>query len=283
MEIIKTEGIVIGETNYSESSKILKVLTKDYGLISIMSKGCRNLKNKLRGVSSKLVFANFQFYYKPNGISTLISADVIDTLRNIQIDIEKISYVSYIIELTEQVYKHTDDNNIYDILIATIKKINDNYDPETLTYIYELKTLDYLGIRPNIDGCSICGNTKNIITISTSDGGYICNNCYSDMYEEIEWCCECKNGWFLTKEEMASMTTGLDRTTWKCRNCRGENKSNDDGNTNGASEGSNLSISGYTEVSTGSGATDSTVVDFEGKVLERSTVADLRDRGAYYF
>ena len=69
MEIIKTEGIIIGETNYSESSKILKVLTKDYGLVSIMSKGCRNLKSKLRGVSSKLIFANFQFYYKPNGNS----------------------------------------------------------------------------------------------------------------------------------------------------------------------------------------------------------------------
>ena len=64
MEIVKTEGIVIGETNYSESSKILKVLTKNYGIISIMSKGCRNLKSKLRGVSSKLVYATFQFYYK---------------------------------------------------------------------------------------------------------------------------------------------------------------------------------------------------------------------------
>lgn len=42
MEIINTEGIVLGEVNYSESSKILKVFTKDYGLISIMSKGCRN-------------------------------------------------------------------------------------------------------------------------------------------------------------------------------------------------------------------------------------------------
>lgn len=180
MEIVKTEGIVIGETNYSESSKILKVLTKDYGLVSIMSKGCRNLKSKLRGVSSKLVFANFQFYYKENGISTLISADVVDTLRNILIDIEKISYVSYILDLTEQVYKNTFDKNIYDVLMSIIKKINDNYDYEVLTYIYELKLLDYLGIRPNIDGCSICGNNTNIITISNRDGGYICKNCYRD-------------------------------------------------------------------------------------------------------
>ena len=178
MEIVKTEGIIIGETNYSESSKILKVFTKDYGVISIMSKGCRNLKSKLRGVSSKMVYANFQFHYKKNGISTLISADIINTLRNILIDIERISYVSYLIDLTEQVYKNSNEKEIYSIFIATILKINEKYDYEALTSIYELKLLDYLGIRPNVDGCGICGNTKNIITISTSDGGYICKNCY---------------------------------------------------------------------------------------------------------
>lgn len=178
MEIVKTEGIVIGETNYSESSKILRVFTKDYGLVSIMAKGCRNLKSKIRGVSSKMVYANFQFHYKENGISTLISADIIDTLRNILTDIDRISYASYLLDLTEQVYKHSYANEIYPILIATILKINEKYDHEVLTIIYELKLLDYLGIRPNVDGCSICGSSKNIITISTSDGGYICQNCY---------------------------------------------------------------------------------------------------------
>lgn len=178
MEIVRTEGIIVGEVNYSESSKILRVLTKDYGLVSIMSKGCRNLKSKLRGVSSKLVYANFDFYYKENGISTLISADIINTLHNIITDIDKISYVSYILDLTEQVYKHSLDTSIYTLLKEIILKINSNYDYEILTRIYELKLLNYLGISPNIDECSICGNKKEIITISVDDGGYICKNCY---------------------------------------------------------------------------------------------------------
>jgi DNA repair protein RecO (recombination protein O) len=178
MEIIKVEGIIVGETNYSESSKILKIFTKDYGMISVMSKGCRNLKSKLRGISTKMVYADFQIYYKENGISTLVSADIIDTLRNILVDINRISYLSYILDLTEQVYKASLSLELYPILIATIKKINEGYDYEILTYIYELKLLDYLGIRPNVDGCSICGSSTNILTISTTNGGYICQNCY---------------------------------------------------------------------------------------------------------
>lgn len=178
MESIKVEGIVIGETNYSESSKILKVFTKEFGIISIMSKGCRNIKSKLRGVSNKLSYANFMIKYKKDGISTLIDADIIDTLRNIVMDIERISYLSYLLDLTDQVYRHSKSDKIYPILISIINKINDEYDPEVLTIIYELKLLEFLGISPNIDSCSICGNTKNIVTISVKDGGFICQDCY---------------------------------------------------------------------------------------------------------
>ena len=59
MTIESIEGIVISETNYSESSKILNVLTSKYGQIGIISKGCRNMKSKLRGVSRKLIYGTF--------------------------------------------------------------------------------------------------------------------------------------------------------------------------------------------------------------------------------
>ena len=55
-EIKSIEGIIIGDTNYSESSKILNVFTKEYGIIGIMSKGCRRLKSNLRVVSQKLSY-----------------------------------------------------------------------------------------------------------------------------------------------------------------------------------------------------------------------------------
>ena len=182
MEIIKTEGIVIGETNYSESSKILKVLTKDYGIISIMSKGCRSLKSKFRGLSNKLVYANFYINYKEDGISILRDGDIIDTLRNIIFDIEKVTYLSYLIDLTEQVYKQSKSNKIYQVLVSVIKKINEGFDITILSYIYELKLLDFLGIRPNVDSCCCCGDTKSILTISVPEGGFICKNCYKNSY-----------------------------------------------------------------------------------------------------
>ena len=86
MAIIKVEGIVIGETLFSESSKILKVFTKEYGIISIMSRGCRKPKSVFHEASNKLIYANFDIKYKENGISTLIGVSIIKIFKNIIMD-----------------------------------------------------------------------------------------------------------------------------------------------------------------------------------------------------
>lgn len=186
LEVMKVEGIVIVEVNYSESSKILKVLTRDYGVISVMSKGCRNLKSKLRGVSSKFSYGDFHLYYKENGISTLVAVDIKNSFRNILMNIDNISYATYLLDLVEQVSKHSNDKELFSNLVNTLIKIDEGYDVRVLTNILELKMLDFLGIRPVIDGCSICGSSKKIVTIDPTSGGYICQECYHNekIYNE---------------------------------------------------------------------------------------------------
>ena len=175
--IEKIEGIVINEKDFSETSKIINVLTKDKGLIGIMCKGAKTMKSPFRSVTGKLTYGIFNVYYKKDKLSTLISVDVIDNFKNIKKDIEKISYASFLLELAEQVNKQSLHNGIYDLLINGLLKINEGFDPLVITNIIELKYLDYLGVMPVIDRCSMCGRTNSIATLSSSKGGYICNNC----------------------------------------------------------------------------------------------------------
>jgi len=180
MKIIDIDGIVLSDTNYSESSKILNVLTEEYGLIGIISKGCRNLKSKLRGVSQKLIYGTFHIYYKENGLSTLISVDVKNSFTNILKDLTKISYSTYLLDLTKQVLRDVEVEDIFSLLINTLEKINDNYDPLVLTNILELKYLDFLGVKPSLDACNICGNTEDIVSLSASSAGFVCSNCITN-------------------------------------------------------------------------------------------------------
>lgn len=181
MKIEEVEGIILSETNYSESSKILNVLTKEHKTIGIISKGCRNMKSKLRAVSRKMLYGKFHIYYKENGLSTLIGVDVINSFNNILTDLKNISYASLVIDLTIQVSKQNDDAQLFILLKDTLQKIEEGYDSEILTSILELKYLNFLGVSPMIDACSICGNTKNIITINSTSGGYVCKNCYTNQ------------------------------------------------------------------------------------------------------
>ena len=180
MKIESIEGIILTETNYSESSKILNIFTKEHGLLGVMSKGCRNMKSKLRGVSRKLIYGTIHIYYKPNGLSTLIGIDVINSFSKTIMDLEKVSYASFILDLTHQVIKQNDDTEIFDLLKDTLIKIEEGLNPLALTNILELKLLDYLGVSPSIDYCSNCGSDKQIVTLSSDVGGYICKNCYNN-------------------------------------------------------------------------------------------------------
>ncbi len=178
--IKEIEGIVLSETNYSESSKILNILTKEHNVIGIISKGCRNMKSKLRGVSRKLLYGRFYIYYKENGLSTLTNVDVINSYNNILQDLEKVSYAALILDLVYQVSKQNKDDMLFDLLKNTLDKINEGFNPLVLTNILELKLLDFLGVKPNIDSCSICGSTKNIVSLNSTAGGYVCSDCYTD-------------------------------------------------------------------------------------------------------
>lgn len=174
--IERVEGIIIKDASYSETSKLLTLITKEHGIINLLAKGAKTLKSPLRSTTTKLTHGYFNIIYKENKLSTLKEVDIIEYYKNIKKDINKISYATYILELVEQVIKQTNNEEVFDNLIASLKKIEEGFNPLVITNILELKCLDYLGVMPILDCCSVCGN-ENIITISADQGGYLCKNC----------------------------------------------------------------------------------------------------------
>ncbi len=171
------EGIVVKEIDYKETSKLLKIITKKYGIVDVISKGCKNVKSPLRSVSTKLIYGTFHLHYKENKLSVLQSVDVIDTFKNIRLDYDATCYASLLLETSYQVMEQHDNENIYNILIESLYKIEEGFDPIIITDIASLKLLEYLGVMPVLDSCAKCGSTKSIATLSSDAGGYVCNNC----------------------------------------------------------------------------------------------------------
>lgn len=179
--MLEVDGFVLSEIPYGETSKIINVLTREYGVIGIMCKGAKSLKNRYRVPTMKLSYSHFNIMYKENKLSTLVSADVIDPFKLVKSDILLVSFLAYLTELTSQVVKQSNDiENIYDDFIKTILKLEDGLDPMVLTNILEIKYLEYLGVLFNLDECVICGSKNNIATFDADKGGYICINCLTN-------------------------------------------------------------------------------------------------------
>ena len=173
------EGIVVSEVSYSETSKIINILTPT-GIIGCMAKGAKGLKSNLRVGTTKITYGKFYISKKEEKLSILTGIDIINDFKNIKKDIVKISYATYIVDLASQVMKHNIDSNVFNILLSALIKINEDFSPIIITNILELKYLEYLGVMPIIDECAICGSKTSIATLSSSRGGYICNNCLRD-------------------------------------------------------------------------------------------------------
>ena len=177
--IIDVDGIVLNSRSYGDTSKIIDLFTYDYGIIGVLAKGAKSLKSSLRSSTDKFSYGKFTIYYKKDKLSILSEVSIINNFSNIKKDIEKISYASFLLDLTNQVYHQNENGDLYKLLISALVKINDNFNPLVITNIIELKYLEYLGVMPNINGCSICGS-KNVITLSSDKGGYLCTKCRKD-------------------------------------------------------------------------------------------------------
>lgn len=174
------EGFIISEVPYKDTSKIINIFTKE-GLIGCVAKGAKSLKSNLRVNTTKFTYGKFIIKGTNDKLNTLIEANVINELKNIKSDLLAVSYLSYIVDLTYQIIKQAyDTENLYNLFISTILKLNESLNPKVICNIYEIKVLDYLGVGINFNSCSKCGNTKNIVTINGDAGGYLCSNCYTN-------------------------------------------------------------------------------------------------------
>ena len=175
--IKQVEGIVVSTVDYKESSKIINILTKDEGLIGVFAKGSKKLKSRISSTSNILTYGVFHLSNSFGKIPSLVEVDVIDSFKNIKKDLSKMGYATYLLELSTKVYQHDNSNMIYRLLVSSLKKINEGFDYKVISYIVELKLLEYLGIKPVIDRCVTCDNKNDILTISSYKGGYLCKNC----------------------------------------------------------------------------------------------------------
>ncbi|WP_078379661.1 DNA repair protein RecO [Sutcliffiella halmapala] len=174
----KCEGIVIRTNAYGESNKIVTLYTKELGKVGVMARGATKPSSRLTSVS-QLFSHGMYLFQKGSGLGSLQQGEILESMRSIREDIFLTAYSSYVVELLDKVTEEGRRNpHLYELLYLMLHYINEGIDPEILTFIYEVKMLEAIGITPELNKCASCSSTEGTFAFSIKEGGYLCHRCF---------------------------------------------------------------------------------------------------------
>lgn len=177
-------AIVLRTRDYSESDRIVTLLTLDAGKLGGIAKGA---KQSRRRFERKLeVFSHVMLYFRrrPHGELVFITKAEAGDLPPFDLtdDIGKIALGSYMVELADAMSREEADSaQAYRILAASLGAVARHGAGRALRQAFELNLLRWAGYQLEFRRCQICArppaeNTTSFVFIP-SHGGIVCQHC----------------------------------------------------------------------------------------------------------
>jgi DNA repair protein RecO (recombination protein O) len=179
---VNSTGIILRETAYKDSSKILTVLTSSEGKITVSARGALRKNSKLAAVTQLLVFSEMTLLFN-RGKWTLTEARTVEQFRGLREDIVLLALGSYFGEIVEAVADEDSPNPILlSLLLNSLFSLSENLkDPTFVKPAFELRIMAESGFAPLTNHCAVCG-TENFETayLDLVGGTLRCNACGRD-------------------------------------------------------------------------------------------------------
>lgn len=184
---LETKGLVIRQTKYSESDKILTIFTKKKGKIQAIAKGARRPKSQLMGSTEVFCYSEF-LLYSGKSLYNVNQGQIIEPFFSLRKDIYKLSYATFILELIDSSIPAEEPNEmLFELLIKTLKTLSEmEEDFNKLLLVFQIKYISFIGFRPQLNLCVSCGSDfQNNIKFDIIEGGTVCEKCFSNNSHQL--------------------------------------------------------------------------------------------------
>ena len=158
MKTIKTSAIVIRSINWSDSSRIATLFSREKGRVDVVAKGSRKIKSKFHGILESLNLIECVIYLSPKSeLHTLGEVALENSFQSIRSDLEKTKSALSIVELIYLFFHYGDGDQIFfDFLKQLFYAIGQIKTPDIVLWYFMLKLSSYLGFKPEYKVCRIC-------------------------------------------------------------------------------------------------------------------------------
>ncbi|WP_010177215.1 DNA repair protein RecO [Aquimarina agarilytica] len=157
--LIKTEAIVVHSIRYGEADLIVKLYTKQKGVVSYLVRGVlKSRKGKLKP-SLFLPFSilNIDANYKSNNsLQRIIDAKLITHFKTLHESILKGGLISFLAEILSNVLiENESDEGIYDFIKKSLLWLDSNDEVALFHVFFLLKLTHFLGCSPDISNIEL--------------------------------------------------------------------------------------------------------------------------------
>ncbi len=183
MNAEKSLAIVLRTIEFSETSLVVTLLTREFGKVQALAKGARRLKGPFEGALDLLCVCRIVFLRKSSGaLDLLTEAKLERRFRAARCDLSRLYAGYYVAELLGELTDNGDPHpELFDLACNTLEAL-DSTDGNVAALLvrFELEALRLLGHLPSLDQCVECGTeviNSQRIAFGLLNGGVLCSRC----------------------------------------------------------------------------------------------------------
>ncbi len=177
-----THAIVLRTVEFSETSLIVTLLTRELGRVSALAKGARRPKGPFEGSLDLLAVCRVVLIRKSSGsLDLLTEAKLHRRFRAAARSLQRLYGGYHVIEMLRLM---TDDHEfhpeVYDLTIRTLEQLDGDGEVASTLLYFDAQLLRELGHAPGIDRCTGCGGEVHASArtpFALGTGGVVCANC----------------------------------------------------------------------------------------------------------
>ena len=174
-----TQAIVLREVPYKESDRILTILTRDTGKMTVTARGGRKKGGGVSAASQLLCWSEMTLS-EHRGRWTLTEASTEMEFRGIRSDLDRLALGTYFAELVETLtQEEVPAPQVLALLLNCLYALDNLDHPLPMVKAaFELRLLCLTGYAPFLEGCAQCGKSEpEEARFHLREGVLHCRNC----------------------------------------------------------------------------------------------------------
>jgi|SRR5262245_26250270 len=184
----KALGLVIRTADWSETSRIATLWTRELGKVRVLAKGGRRLKSSFESGLDLLTLCRIVLLRKsPGSLDLLTEAQVAKRFSQLRQDLPALYAGYYIAELLGELTEDYDPHpNLFDEALAALETLGTKgvlAGPRLARF--EITLLRELGYMPSLETCAHCNGPidEQALVFSAAGGGVLCPTCQPGQRE----------------------------------------------------------------------------------------------------